>query len=308
MTNDEVFKVGIDADLIVYKACCQKTEYDAIVGGKIHETFTSAADYKRWWEQLPPKMQDNTTREAVIIDKPLEEAIDICDMWMYRIRNALNASSMHPFLTSNDKSNFRYKLATLKEYKEQRKEKEKPIWFAEIQQHLVDRWGAIVVHGYEADDALAEFQDIHWRRLMRGKFYDSTDVTCIASLDKDLLMVPGYHYNFDNRKLSYVTQEQGYRSFYLQLLTGDMGTDNIPGLFQMTKKMCTAKIKKGLDDLHTEQEMYDYVWTTWVGATGKLDVYERYLKEIGNLLYMRRYEGDEWSKPKSWNKANSNQK
>lgn len=291
------YRVGVDADIVTYKACSVKMEYDAIRDGKILDTFPSAKLYKEWFEALPLKMQEVTEREAVPLAKSLDDATDACNAMMFTIRNRLNATSMHPFLTSNDKSNFRYALATHRGYKEHRKDVSKPAWYDEIRQHLVDNWGAEVIYGMEADDALAGFQQFHYDRLMDGEGCDTTDVSCIASIDKDLLMVPGYHYNWDRHKLQYVTKEQGLRTFYLQLLTGDVGTDNIPGLFQLTKQRCTANIKNGLKNLHTAEEMYNYVEDVYMTASGEDYVYTKYLYEIGNLLYMRRHLEDEWVCP-----------
>ena len=53
------------------------------------------------------------------------------------------------------KGNFREEIAKKKGYKENRKDLQKPLLYDDISTHLVDDWGAIVVNGMEADDAMA---------------------------------------------------------------------------------------------------------------------------------------------------------
>tara|TARA_R110002124_G_scaffold184898_1_gene352328 strand:- start:941 stop:1465 length:525 start_codon:yes stop_codon:yes gene_type:complete len=54
--------------------------------------------------------------------------------------------------------------------------------------------------------------------------------TVIATKDKDLWQYAGEHYNMNTKKLMTITPEEGYRYLWEQVLLGDMGTDNIPGL------------------------------------------------------------------------------
>ncbi len=297
------FKTLIDCDIIVYKACSVKNEYDAIQDGKIVETFTSAKEYKAWFTTLPLKIQEVTTRETIPQEKTLDTAQLICDTLIHNISVSLNAASVHCYLTADNKSNFRFDLATLKEYKGNRKDLAKPKWYEEIRKYLVYKYGAIIIHGREADDALAEVQQASTDNLnqLESTLTDA-DVTCIASIDKDLLQVQGYHYNFDRKVLKYVSKVEGLKAFYLQLLTGD-STDNIPGLFNLTNRRCSAKFKAALLSLTTEIDMYDLVYNIYKSANTAAgrredgDVYTLYLKEVGNLLYMRRTATDTWCKP-----------
>ena len=82
--------------------------------------------------------------------------------------------------------------------------------------NLESRFHAQVVNGIEADDALALEQ-----------LPDHS--TAIATIDKDLLMVEGLHYNYNTREWKVVTHEEGTRFFYKQMLTGDR-VDNITGI------------------------------------------------------------------------------
>ena len=66
----------------------------------------------------------------------------------------------------------------------------------------------------------------------------------IATLDKDLDGVPGWHYVWKGKRegVFYVTETEADRFFYTQMLTGD-ATDNIPGLFKMVGVKALAKTK-----------------------------------------------------------------
>jgi 5'-3' exonuclease len=124
------------------------------------------------------------------------------------------------FLSGSEADNFRYKIYP--RYKESRKGKPKPKWLEWLKEHLIVQWGARIANGMEADDALG----INQRPLGLGK----SPETIICSIDKDLMQIPGHHYNFVKKELSYVTEFEGLRSFYKQILTGDSG-DDIPGIY-----------------------------------------------------------------------------
>lgn len=121
-----------------------------------------------------------------------------------------NADNHEIFLTSTDKSNFRYKLYP--EYKANRKQ-EKPTHYEFLRDYLEEIHGATVVFGQEADDELGIAQ---------------TEDTIICSIDKDLDQIEGWHFNWVKGMKYYITPEEGRTNFYQQLLIGDV-SDNIPG-------------------------------------------------------------------------------
>jgi DNA polymerase I len=129
-------------------------------------------------------------------------------------------------------------------YKENRKDKAKPKHLEAIRQHLIDKHGAKVSkNGYEADDSLGYLQT-----------KAAEQSTVIFSIDKDLLQVPGYHFNFDNNTLTYVLPYQGLKQFYLQMLIGDP-VDNVKGVDGIGK-VGADKLLKGL---LTEEQMFQIV-------------------------------------------------
>lgn len=132
------------------------------------------------------------------------------------------APEHHLFLTGS--GNFRKYIAKQLEYKGHRKDQPKPQYYDEIREYLQNRWGAKMIEGMEADDAMG---------IMQFSKHRSRSV--IASIDKDMKMIPGWHYNFVKRELEYIDRTQADRNFFRQLLTGDM-TDNIPGIKGMGPK------------------------------------------------------------------------
>jgi hypothetical protein len=114
--------------------------------------------------------------------------------------------------------NFREEIATILPYKGNRSPFSKPVHYKEIKQFIVDKYKAAVVDGMEADDAIG----------IRATKEDAENV-CIVTIDKDLDMIPGHHYNFVKDIRYTLNGTEAARSFYKQVLMGDR-VDNIPGI------------------------------------------------------------------------------
>jgi len=183
------------------------------------------------------------------------------------------------------KGNFREEVAKKKPYKGNRKAKEKPLLFEDVATYLVDTYCAEVVTGMEADDAMAIAQCAD----LEGCYQEDPTVldeslasTIICTTDKDLRMVPGWHYSWPvgdriGERVPYFVDVLGslqpkYHTdkflkdgspklkklegvglawFYCQLIMGD-SVDNIPGC----PGAGPAKALAALEGLTTEEEMY----------------------------------------------------
>ena len=183
----------------------------------------------------------------------------------------LKADSYEAFLTG--KGNFRYDIAKTVPYKGNRKDAAKPPYYQELRDHMVKRLGAVVVEGQEADDEVA---------IRMSK---EPDTYTLVGVDKDLLQIPGWHFNPAKNLEQYVNEFEAYKSFCLQLLTGDR-TDNIPGLQGVGPK----KAEKALKDSKTKQELLETAWEKYQELGHTLE----YFSEQGQLLWLRRYEGEIW--------------
>lgn len=193
--------------------------------------------------------------------------------------------------------NFRGTVATILPYKGNRDVSNRPIHYDFIREILCTRYGADIVHGQEAEDAVG---------IAISK-YEDEDQYMVGGIDKDLLMLPGYHYNYNKAQVTYhITEEQGYRNFCLQLLHGDM-TDNIPGIYQLlkldgkTETMNALKkskylivAEKELKVLHTFQDMLKYVIQQYVESGEILRRGTVRICEVAQLLWLRRYENEQF--------------
>lgn len=235
---------------------------------------------------------------AVKEGEPVSHAIYNCRLILEGIREDCLAKKELMYLTSNDKSNFRFARAktprvvnkgkpteyTLQGYKENRKGSDKPLYYNETREWLEGDEGAIMVFGEEADDAMARAAT-----QCEGK-------AIISTHDKDLNMVPVDIYNIPKREIHVFEGDglwlekgkirgRGRDWFYAQLLMGDSG-DNIPGI----PGYGPAKAYKALKDCENEQEMVEVTTDIYFSELTEdhtfQQVKDRYL-EIADLLWMR---------------------
>ena len=107
-------------------------------------------------------------------------------------------------------------------YKANRKELEpdmkKALKYAH--EYIVGDHGAIMADGMEADDLVAI-----WAYEAR----EAEDAYVIAGIDKDLLQIPGNHYNFVKQEHQFIDDDLANYKLMIQCMTGD-NSDNIPGV------------------------------------------------------------------------------
>lgn len=174
----------------------------------------------------------------------------------------VEASEYKLFLTSPD--NFRKHIYP--EYKANRTAT-KPKHLQFLRDYLVESWQGTVAEKMEADDYLGINQH---------------ESSIICSIDKDLLQVPGKHYNFVKKEFYEVDVETGSRNFYTQLLTGDT-SDNIKGIAGIGP----VKAKKALAEATNEYEMFCIV----------RDMYknDEWMIMNGRCLHILRSLDDDWT-------------
>lgn len=206
---------------------------------------------------------------------------------VHKIIDRFPGAEYHLYLTDGP-SNFRLDLYP--EYKANRKQP-KPKLYHIIRDYLEEKWGAVVIEGMEADDAVAM------------ALHKDSEAICVSG-DKDLWTVAGKHLN--PRKLEEgvedVSEADALKAFYTQLLTGDK-VDNIPGAppldEDLREKYSVAK-RKGigpktaeiiLDGVETEAEMFERVRECYMD--------DEQMLLHGRLLHMTR-ELDEEGKPVLW--------
>lgn len=179
------------------------------------------------------------------------------------------------FLSGPRKTNFRYKINP--EYKANRKDKVDPKHRAACKEFLVKEYNSIITEWGEADDHLG---------------CNQTSETVIYSIDKDLMMIPGCHYNFVTKEYREISELDGLKNFYKQMLIGD-SSDNIKGIDGIGK----VKAARLIDHLESEEEMSNLVFDYYVNV--KRDLAEDSIKSFwtnADCLWIMRKEGETFSK------------
>lgn len=256
----------IDGDPIVYRIgfACQKTIYEC--EGK---EFIGKTELNKY---LDGRSAEYTSYISVESEANAFHSVNIL---LDSILEETESGYSEIYLTGTD--NFRIEVAKTVPYKGNRDNLHKPLLYPAIREYLIRRHNAVVVDGMEADDMVA---------IRHTEEEDSV----ICTIDKDLDMVPGLHYNYAKGNLYLITEQQGMKSFYVQMLTGD-NSDNIQGIPRIGK----ATANKLLADCETEEECYEVVASQYEKAFGK-NFIER-IAENGALLWMKRSLTDQWTPP-----------
>lgn len=172
------------------------------------------------------------------------------------------------------KGNFRDNIAKSHPYKGNRKSVQKPRHLQTARDHMESEYQAIISKGEEADDLIA-------KEAARLDYH-----ACVASIDKDMLQIPCWHFNIVRGDYLKVEPYGGIKFFYTQILTGDTA-DNIVGLW----KVGPVKAKKILEDAETEEELWDLVVKAYDGNEDRVI-------ENARLLWLRREEEEIWQPPR----------
>jgi DNA polymerase-1 len=139
------------------------------------------------------------------------------------LREAVKADEIIVALTDYDMPNFR--KAIYADYKKPRSKVRKPVLLKPIRAWLAENYKSYIRPTLEADDVLgilATWEKLHGKKV-------------IASIDKDLLQIPGRHIDIDSGAKRIVSERDADYQHMLQTLTGDT-VDNYPGCPGIGKK------------------------------------------------------------------------
>ena len=206
-------------------------------------------------------------------DEPESIAIARCSEFIEDLILFNGFGEYQGYLTG--KRNFRNEIAVTAPYKGNRKSA-KPKHYQLLRDYMESAWSFTMIEDQEADDAIG----IAAYEMEVGEY-------CICSIDKDLDMLRGDHYNFVKDERYFITEEEGIKNFYKQLLMGDR-VDNIIGI----KGIGTVKAERLLKECKNENEMYLAILEAYDGNA------ERVL-ENGRLLWIRREPNQIWTPPNS---------
>lgn len=287
----------VDADMFTYAAGFAVEHSEPIAldeNGKFLKQFEGKAKYNEYCKKFPKfaeKVHDLDYEEWV-------EDFDKCELILRlkrkQIKQVTRFSTQEWYLTKGS-TLWRNEDANIQAYKGNRKEMNKPVYYDEIRQFMVDYFNAEVCEGLEADDSVAQ----------QGR--DNVGEVIIASGDKDLLTIPGYQLNIGKMKegVQYITPLQACRNLYIQMLMGDR-IDNIKGL-SGTKGQPGWGIKKStkaIEQFITEYDMakfvakqYEATYPNGVMSEDGLThlTWQEMLCETANLLFLRRYHATQFT-------------
>lgn len=197
------------------------------------------------------------------------EAIEKCKQSLYNIYSRTKADYVIGFLTS---SSHRYKVATTKEYKGNRKLLEKPKYFKMLFEYLKVDHNFILLQDTEADDLC----------ISTHEFFKDTYNCIISSPDKDLRQIKATFYNPRTYRMEYISQEQADYNFYYQMLVGDTG-DNIVGIPGIGKAKAPVILEKS-----TNKDYFEVVLEAYVAYYKNPTLAYYHFSENYLLLYLRR--------------------
>ncbi len=234
----------LDLDVFVYQAgySSEKTKHTLVnsIGEQIELPIGMSKKQVNEELRLALELDPAVILSTSVMPLSFEFAVASINNLIWGVLNELGETEFKGFLSaSNDSTNFRYKIAVTKPYKGSRKDVKRPVHYHALREYLCNTYDIIMCTGKEADDGLAQEQ------------YKLNPNSVIVSIDKDLLQVPGWHYNFRKNEYYCITEFQGAYNLYTQVLTGD-NADNIPGLSGVgpitAKKI--LKSAKNVEDLH----------------------------------------------------------
>lgn len=274
----------VDGDVLKYRCgfAAQKKSYLVYMDGthvpvqefknkKAAVAWTNARPQYTW--TIEPHLNVEPVQNALMMVRiSIQAAVDRCGSG----RTEVYLSGEH-----------NYRKDMHPEYKANRKDAEKPIHFDAIHNYLIRKWKACVVEDIEADDVLGIEQWAEWE-FQKGPMMKECFRTCIATIDKDLDNIPGWHYNFMSMERYWVTDDEAMLNYYRQILVGD-DIDNIKGLWKVGK----VTAKKILPEILSEKEMWCIV----------VEEYERRERSYDDavlnakLLWIQREPGVIWEPP-----------
>lgn len=245
--------------------------------------FTGKTALKKWQEGNDSSDCEITKRLQV---EPIENACWTIKRTLEMMYKKLGCDETSIYITGA--GNFRKERATILPYKGNRDPLDKPVLLPDLREYLVRRQGAVVVDGMEADDAIG----------IDATRPENLGKVVVCAQDKDLRMIPGYHYNFTKKdsEVEKVSANDAWRNFFSQLLTGDTA-DNIPGI----PGVGTKTAEKILEGYTKPTTMWCGVFRAWHDKFGNrynesLSLKEA-LQEVADLLWIRRHDYPRWVIP-----------
>ena len=259
-------KILVDGDGILYRCgfAGEKTKYLVEYGEDFvrHDSFKETREY-------PDTCTVWSRKQLDPIENVLHSARTVIEKLVQRYKGRELEIWLSPSV-----GNFREQIAKTAKYKGNRDQQQRPTYYKDIQKYLVEYWDAKYTEGQEADDAL-------------GIGATNNSGSVIVSHDKDLLQIPGLHYNWTTEEEISVSAKEGSLNFYSQVISGD-AVDNVPGI----PGLGPVRSRKMLGAAGSVRDCWQIVRDAYKDHGGD----DRAI-ETARLVYVRRKEGEIWEPP-----------
>ena len=203
----------------------------AYEAGVDYDTHSFCSYHQEWHPKMKVVIDADMSLYACGFSAKGEPLSHVLHLIKKRINGIIEQTEADSFeVYVEGKGNFREEVAL--DYKGNRKG-EKPEFFKESKQFLIDHFGATLVTGMETDDMVSYllYQDF---KKHNGDLSECEVI--LSSPDKDLNNTPGWHHNPMTGEVKWIDEEDALLHFLKQALSGDR-VDNIPGLPYATDEM-----------------------------------------------------------------------
>lgn len=282
--------VLLDGDALIFRAACvvESTQFNVVdVEGKEVVVYKAQKDAKDYVAK--------STRDDLQIIKsktalPEHVVFKIMDNLISEVLTELDCSEYTVYVGApSGTKTFRHRLAKTAPYKGNRKKEDRPIHLEAAREYLIKQYNAVIAVDEEADDLLGIAQ------------CRPNSNSIMAGVDKDLMMIPGWHYNLTTKEQVYATDPgeltlkstksgkklvgHGIIWLFAQALMGDV-CDNI------------VKPEKGMGDVKVHTLLTNPKICTILDAYLVVkEVYDRNGRDIEenlDLLFITREVGKNW--------------
>jgi hypothetical protein len=289
-------KVLIDSDAIVWKigTTTQKKVW-TIINPDGSSLERMGGGYKGILKEFGEDILSPADEKDFRWEVDSEDSVDMrLRVYIRDLKKHLQGRTLQHYLTDYNTPNYRYAIAKTQGYKAHRENMEKPKHFDFIRNWIIEKYGAIMVPGIEADDALG---------MAQIEVLEANNKSIIAHIDKDINQIPGGHFNLDTHEF-YEIKDPGYVRlegsvgkrkivgggqlwFCAQLLMGD-SADNIPGLY----KYGPVEAFKQLQGVTSYEHGIKIVWENYKYSLREElteDKIRDRLFEVSQLLWIKRH-------------------
>jgi hypothetical protein len=271
-------RILIDGDVLIHMACWQKP----LTKVKQLELEVQADELEEFGKFTKSSKIRERLEKGVLTYQPIISKAQARFRFFMKTIQEHNYSNIFSMAIGDSKNNWRLDIHP--EYKLHKarvgsNDKRAP-YIQELRLWAIEEYSAHYCQGYEADDAIRI-----WANRM------NLDEYVVCSVDKDLNLVPGNHYDpktdDKSKRFWYMEPIDSAMFFWEQMLTGD-SIDNIPGIVGIGPKKAAAL----LADCVTEQDCKEVVLKQYDLKYGE-DGYKK-LMFNGQLLHIWRTKGDNW--------------